>query len=91
MVKSQADEPVFTVDLLVFDQTKASHIFGLLKKLMIPCLSMVSDVLILYFHNKLVRFNNLFKTGDRETALISSHSLTQFPSFVDVNFHCGDK
>lgn len=51
---------------------------------MLLCLS-------LYFHNELGRFNNLFKSGDRETALISSHSLTQFLPFVDVNLHCGDK
>lgn len=65
--------------------------FGLLKELMLPCLSLVSHVLIVYFHNKLVRFNNLFKTGGREAIFIPSHSLTQFPPFVDVNFHCGDK
>lgn len=58
---------------------------------MLPCLWLISDVLILYFHNKLGRLNNFFRTGDREIAFISSHSLTQFPPFVDVNFHCRDK
>lgn len=65
--------------------------FGLLKEQMLPCLSLVSDVFILYFCNKLLRLNNWFKTGDRESAFISSHNSTQFSPFVDVNFHCGDK
>lgn len=65
--------------------------FGLLKEQLLPCPSLVSDVLILYFRNKVVRLNNLFKTGDRESAFISSHNLAQFSPFVDVNFHCVDK